>query len=48
MVLIGDTSHAVGNASRVEESHKGTDEEVKQEGEKGRALYSSRVQLDTC
>jgi len=42
-IPIGDTSFAMGNASRVEESQKGIDEDVKQEGGKGRALYRSRV-----
>ena len=32
MIPIGDTSYTMGNASRVEESYKGIDEEVEQEG----------------
>jgi len=48
MIPIGDTSYAMGNASGVEESQKGMDEEVKQEGGKGRTLYRFRVQLDIC
>jgi len=48
MILIGDTSNTMGNASRVKELQEGIDEEVKQEGGKGRALYRSRVQLDCC
>jgi len=48
MIPIGDTSYTMGNASRVEESYEGIDEEVEQEGGEGRALYRSRVQLDRC
>ena len=32
MIPIWNTSYTVGNASRVEESQEGNDEEVKQEG----------------
>jgi len=48
MIPIVDTSYTMGNASRVEELQEGIDEEVKQEGGKGGALYHSRVQLDYC
>jgi len=47
MIPIGDTSYTMGNASRVEESQEGIDEEVKQKGGKGES-YRSRVQLDFC
>ena len=45
---IGDTSYTMENASRVEELQEGIDEEVEQEGGKGKTLYRSRVQLDRC
>jgi len=48
MIPIGDTSYTMGNASRVEESQEGIDEEVEQEGGEGRTLYRFRVQLDCC
>jgi len=48
MIPIGDTSYTMENASRVEESQEGIDEEVEQEGGEGRTLYRSRVQLDCC
>ena len=48
MIPIGDTSYTMGNASRVEESQEGIDEDVKQEGGEGRTLYQTRVNLDCC
>ena len=34
MIPIGEASYTMGNASRVEESQEGIDEEVEQEGER--------------
>jgi len=48
MIPIGITSYTMGNASRVEESQEGIDEDVEQEGGEGRTLYCFRVQLDCC
>jgi len=51
MIPIGDTSYTMGNANsgRVKESQEGIDEEVKQEGGKGGALYRSWQQpLETA
>jgi len=45
---IGFPINNIISPSRVEESQNGIDEKVKQEGEKGRAVYRSRVQLDIC